>query len=135
MAEEQNVGTPTPEQPKPEKPAPEPGSKASGDEFEQAKGTTWLSYLGLLWLIPMLTMKENEYAKWHVKQGIVLDIYTVGVAIVTGILSFILIGIVIGPIAFVIILVFRIIGIVKAVGGDYWKCPLGVYQLAMKFKF
>ena len=129
--EEKRVESPAPEQPQTS--APEQPKK--GSDVEQAKGTAWLSYLGLLWLIPMLTMKENAFAKFHVKQGIVLDIYTVGVLIVAGILSVIIIGAIIGPIALIIILVFRIMGIVKAIGGDYWKCPMGVSKLAEKFKF
>lgn len=129
--EEKRVESPAPEQPQ----ASAPEQPEKGSDVEQAKGTAWLSYLGLLWLIPMLTMKENAFAKFHVKQGIVLDIYTAGVIVVTGVLSFVFIGFIIGPIALVIILVFRIMGIVKAVGGDYWKCPLGVSQLAEKFKF
>ena len=47
---------------------------AGGSEVEMAKGTAWLSYLGILWLIPLLTMKDNAFAKFHVKQGIVLTI-------------------------------------------------------------
>ena len=129
--EEKKVESSAPEQPE----TTVPEQPKGGNDVEQAKGTAWLSYLGLLWLIPMLTLKENTYAKWHVKQGIVLDIYTVGVMLVAGILSVIIIGAIIGPIALIIILVFRIIGIVKAIGGDYWKCPLGVSALAEKFKF
>ena len=117
-----------------EQPAPQPPVQSS-DDIEKAKGTAWLSYLGILWLIPMLTLKDNAYAKWHVKQGIALDIVSVGLAIVMGILSFIIIGLIIGPIGFAIILVFRIIGLVKSLGGEYWKCPLGVSKIAEMFKF
>ncbi|MFO7639070.1 MAG: DUF4870 domain-containing protein [bacterium] len=123
---------PTP-QPAP-KPAPQPVVESAAD-VEKAKGTAWLSYLGILWLIPLLTMKDNSFAKWHAKQGIALDIVTVAMGIVMGILSFIVIGLVIGPIGFAIIFVFRIIGLVKSLGGHYWKCPLGVSKLAEMFKF
>ncbi|HDQ99297.1 MAG TPA: hypothetical protein ENN51_03300 [candidate division WOR-3 bacterium] len=107
----------------------------SAADVEKAKGTAWLSYLGILWLIPMLTLKDNSFAKWHVKQGIALDIATIGVAIVMGILSFIIIGVIIGPIGFGILFVLRIIGLVKSLGGHYWKCPLGISKIAEMFKF
>jgi uncharacterized membrane protein len=113
-------------------PAPQPPPE---DDVAKGKGMAWLSYLGILWLIPLLTMKENSFAKFHVKQGIVLDIFTVGIAIVMGILAFIIIGFVIGPIGFAIILVLRIIGIIRSLQGKYWKCPMGVSALAEKFKF
>ena len=45
----------------------------------------WLSYLGILWLIPLLTLKENAFAKFHVKQGIVLTIYGVASSVLGGI--------------------------------------------------
>ena len=114
---------------------PTPPPAGAGDDIEKAKGTAWLSYLGLLWLIPMLTLKDNAFAKWHVKQGIALDIVSVGLAIVMSILSFILIGFIIGPIGFLLILIFRIMGLIKAVQGQYWKCPLGVSKIAEMFKF
>ena len=105
-----------------------------GDDVEKAKGTAWLSYLGILWLVPLLTMKENEFAKFHVKQGIVLTIYGFAVGIVGGAIPF-LGWFIILPIGSILLIVLDIIGIVKSLGGQYWKCPLGVSQLAEKFKF
>ncbi len=127
MAEEPGTSGPPPGQMAP-KPAP------AGDEIEQAKSTVWLAYLGILFLIPLLTLKDNEYAKFHVKQGIVLSIYWVAVIILGSVIPF-LGWFVILPIGSILILVFEIIGIVKSLQGARWQCPLGVYQLAMKFKF
>ena len=138
MQDEQKTEQPAsqtpPEQQSSTAPVQEPVVQSAAD-VEKAKGTAWLSYLGLLWLIPMLTLKENSFAKWHVKQGIALDIVSVGLAIVMGILSFIIIGLIIGPIGFGILLVLRIIGLVKSLGGHYWKCPLGISKIAEMFKF
>jgi uncharacterized membrane protein len=108
---------------------------AGGDEVEKGKGMAWLSYLGILWLIPMLTLKENAFAKFHVKQGIVLTIYGVAVGLVGGIIPF-LGWFVVAPVGSIIVLVLAIMGIINSVGGKYWKCPLGVSVLAEKwFKF
>ncbi len=107
---------------------------AQDDDVEKAKGTAWLSYLGILWLIPMLTMKDSPFAKFHVKQGIVLSIFAVGVSVVGSIIPFV--GwFVILPVGSVLLLVFAIMGIINAASGKWWKCPLGVAALAEKFKF
>ncbi len=120
--------------------APNTGQPASmppegGDEVEKAKGTAWLSYLGILWLVPLLTLKENAFAKFHVKQGIVLTIYGFAVGIVGGAIPF-LGWFIIAPVGSIILLVLAIMGIVNSLGGKYWRCPLGVAVLAEKwFKF
>jgi uncharacterized membrane protein len=121
------------EAPKTEQPVTPP--PAGGDDVEKAKGIAWLSYLGILWLVPLLTMKENAFAKFHVKQGIVLTIYGLAVGIVGGAIP-VLGWFVILPIGLILILVFCIIGIINSLSGKYWKCPLGVSQLAENwFKF
>ncbi len=121
------------EAPKPEQSVTPP--PAGDSEVEQAKGIAWLSYVWILWLVPLLTIKDNAFAKFHVKQGIVLTIYWVAVAIVGSAIPF-LGWFIVGPIGSVILLVLAILGIVNAATGKYWKCPLGVAVLADKwFKF
>jgi len=121
------------EVPKTEQPVGTP--PAGGDEVEKAKGIAWLSYLGILWLVPLLTMKDNAFAKFHVKQGIVLTIYGLAVGIVGGAIPF-LGWFIIAPVGSIIVLVLAIMGIINSLSGKYWKCPLGVAALAEKwFKF
>ncbi len=118
------------EAPKPEQsvnPAP-----ISAADVEAAKGTAWLSYLGILWLIPLLTMKENTFAKFHVKQGIMLTILMVA--------SWILVAIpIIGWLADAVIWVFAIVmmimGIVNSLNGKYWTMPIIGKWAADWFKF
>jgi uncharacterized membrane protein len=120
------------EAPKPEQPVTAP--PAGDADVEKAKGTAWLSYLGILWLVPLLTLKDNAFAKFHVKQGIVLTIYWVAVEIVRQI-PFIGRWI-IAPVCSLIMLVLCILGLVNTLNGKYWKCPVGVAVLAEKwFKF
>lgn len=108
---------------------------ATPEDIEKAKGTAWLSYLGILWLVPLLTLKDNEFAKFHVKQGIVLTIYGFGIGVVGGGIPF-LGWFIVAPVGSIIILILAIMGIVNALGGKFWKCPLGVSVLAEKwFKF
>ncbi len=121
------------EAPKTEAPVTEP--LASAEDVEKAKGTAWLSYVFVLWLVPLLTLKENGYAKFHAKQGIVLTIYWFAVCILGGAIPF-LGWFIILPVGSVILVVLSIMGIVNSLEGKYWKCPLGVAALAEKwFKF
>jgi uncharacterized membrane protein len=119
------------EAPKTEQPVTPP---AGGKDVEEGKATAWLSYLWLLWLVPLLAMKDNPFCKFHVKQGIVLSIMWVAVWIV-GKVPFIG-GWIVRPVGGIILLVLAIMGIVNSLSGKYWKCPLGVGLLAEKwFKF
>ena len=138
MAEQQQAPGPGPEKQQAHEPPPKSKFEAppqpTADEIEKAKGTAWLSYLGILWLIPLLTLKENNFAKWHVKQGIVLSIYWAAVIILGSIIPFV--GwFVILPVGAILVTVFEIIGIIKSLQGQMWMCGLGVKQLAAKFKF
>jgi uncharacterized membrane protein len=100
--------------------------KASKKDIDDGKNIAWLSYLGLLLLIPLLVKPENTFCKHHAKQGIVL----LGLWIVVLILSpFIT---VLDSLAFLAIAVIAIIGIVQSLSGNYWKAPLGIYQLSQK---
>ena len=92
-------------------------------DVQQTKSIAWLSYLGILFLIPMFVYKESPYTKFHVNQGIVLCILDVAGGIVLGIVSAVLgwipfVGWIISgllSLAFgVFVLVLMILGIVNA---------------------
>ena len=91
-----------------------------------------LSYLGILFLIPMLASKDNAFAQFHAKQGLVLFIAEVA----TGFLGAIpILGwFVILPIGSIIWFVLSIIGIVNVLGGKQTPLPI-IGKFAGKFKF
>ena len=41
------------------------------------KGITYLSYLGILALIPFMTEKDDEFVQFHAKQGLNLFIFEI----------------------------------------------------------
>ena len=41
----------------------------NGEPLPNEKGLAWLSYVGLLFLIPLFARKDSEYCKFHVKEG------------------------------------------------------------------
>lgn len=103
------------------------------DDIQKTKGLAWLSYLGILFLIPMLVNQNSPYTKFHVNQGIVLFIADlilyVAVSIVSFILGFIpIIGIILSALLYlavsIVILIFVILGIVNAVQGQAKELPV-----------
>ena len=100
--------------------------------IEEGKSLAWLSYLGILFLVPLLVKPENEFCKFHVKQGIVIFI---GWIIVNILWAIPVIGVFTATVCYVILLIVSVAGIIKSVQGEYWKAPLGIGQLAEKFKF
>lgn len=97
-------------------------------DVEEGKSMAWLAYLGILFLIPLLAMKENKFAQFHAKQGMWLFIVMIVLYIAFMILGYIpYIGIIFSILYFllwILWLVLAIIGIVKAATGKYWKMPI-----------
>ena len=92
-------------------------------DVEENKAISCLSYLGILCLVPLLAKKDSRFAQAHAKQGLVMMI------------AFILVAIpFVGWIWGVLVLIVDIIAIVNCLGGKYWKIP-GAGDIAKKFNF
>jgi fumarate reductase subunit D len=107
-----------------------PQSSAPADVVrDQDKIMLVLAYLGILALIPMLTVKDSEYVKWHAKQGLALAIVAFGGILVLGFIPVIniLAGCVL-PLGYLALVIFAIVQAFKPVR---WKIP-GVSSLAEK---
>ncbi len=87
------------------------------------------SYLGLLFLVPLFAGADSRYVRYHVNQGLTLFLCEVVIAIFSTILW------VIPPIGWILSLaiclplylatvVFMVIGIVHAVGGETTGLPI-----------
>jgi fumarate reductase subunit D len=109
---------------------------ASGTTVEAVRETDKvmliLSYLGLLALVPLLTVKDSPYVTWHAKNGLVLG--------VGGVIVSTLVGMVLGPIPIIgflvcalwpALIVLHVLAMVKALQGIRWRIP-GVTDLAEK---
>lgn len=82
-----------------------------------------LSYLFLLFLVPLLTKKDSAFAQFHAKQGLVLAICWF-IAPLTMFLA---------PFAYLFCLVLAVIGIMNVVNNKMTPLPL-IGKLAEKFK-
>ncbi len=111
---------------------PEASQTGTSEEKTSKKGKdnaiAILSYLGILFLVPMLAAKDNDFAQYHAKQGLVLFIAEIATMFIAWIL---LLGWFIGFIAWIVWVVFSIIGIVNVLGGKKKPLPI-IGQFAKK---
>lgn len=97
-----------------------------------------LSYIGILWLIPLLVEKNDKVVRFHVNQGIVLFIFDIigliAVSILSAIFVFIpvisFLGVVIAYLFGILCFVLMIIGIVNAANKSEKPLPIiGKFQI------
>lgn len=101
-------------------------------DIEKNKLISVLSYLGLLFLVPLFAAKESKFARFHVNQGVVLFAASFIYGIVSAILGVIfglipVIGTIVGILLGVIALVptiLMILGIYNAATGHAKELPL-----------
>lgn len=113
-------------------------------DIEAGKGLAWLSYLGILFLVPMFASKDNKFSQFHARQGMVLCIVWVAWWLLMWILTFIfvsladpysygtwsglwaLVGIlgIISFLGYIYLLIMAIIGLIKSATGKYWRMPI-----------
>ena len=101
-----------------------------GDQVrEQDKIQLVLSYLWILALIPLLTVKDSEYVKWHAKQGITFSIAAFVFFFILGFIPIVnILACILAPASWVVC----IMAILKALKGERWRIPV-VADLADKF--
>lgn len=91
-------------------------------------GIAILSYLGILFLIPLLVRRDDDFCQYHAKQGLILfiaELITCSIAWIP------LLGWFIGLCAWIVWLVFSIIGIMNVLQGKKKLLP-GIGQFAQK---
>lgn len=96
------------------------GKKPDPKDLEENKGITFLSYIGILCLIPLLSKKDSEFAQFHAKQGVVIFIGMIIAAVP-----------VIGWLIALFMLVLAVMGLINVSKGEMKKLPL-VGDLAEK---
>lgn len=106
-----------------------PSGKTAGND--KNVGMAILCYFGVLVLIPLLTEAKNDpFVKFHIKQGLVLWIFTV---IISAVWIIPVIGRIAASVGILIAIVLFIIGIINSASGKEEKLPL-IGQYGDKFK-
>lgn len=80
-----------------------------------------LSYIWILFLIPLLVEKDDKEVQWHAKHGLVLSVVEF---ILQMVLSVTGIGCFFAPFVFLAFLVIRLMAIVKGLNGERFKVPV-----------
>ena len=103
-----------------------PEKKNLGDQkdIEENKIIAAIGYVWILCLVPLILKKDSKFAQYHAKQGLVLFIIEV-------IGSFVFWIPLIGWLLGIFVLVLAILGVVKALQGEYWEMPI-VHDLSKK---
>jgi uncharacterized membrane protein len=125
MSADQQVPPP----PGPPKEVIQPVGSATETVRNEDKIMLVLAYLGILSLIPLLTVKDSDFVRWHAKNGLVLG---VGGAIVVSILTIPGITCFVTCPLCLVITVLDVMAMIKALNGQRWRIP-GVSDLADKF--
>lgn len=89
-----------------------------------------LNYLGILVLVPLLIEKQDEFVKFHARQGLVLFIAEIGTALISW---FPIIGWLFGFFLWILWLALSIIGIINVLNGKKTPLPI-IGQFADRFK-
>ncbi len=124
---------------KPESPATNQESVSQGQntnsDVDNGKVCAILSYLfiGIIWYFADDTMKKNTFAKFHVKQSLVLLIASIILQVIGSVLPAI-IGFMILSLSGIFSLVWMVIGIVNAINGKEESLPI-IGQYSSKFNF
>jgi len=106
-------------------PVEETTAPASAPSGKKANPIAILSYIGVLFLIPLLVAKNDEFAVFHAKQGMTLFI----AEIITWVIALIpFIGWIIAPIAWIVWIVFSILGIVNVLKGEKSMLRTGKFR-------
>jgi uncharacterized membrane protein len=89
-----------------------------------------LSYLWLLFVVPLLTAKDDAFVKFHLKQGLVLFVFEVIVWVVT-MIPFL--GWLVGWLGWIAAVILSIIGILNVLHGEEKELPF-IGKYAENFK-
>ena len=93
----------------------------------------WFFPIGLIWFFVDENMKKNKFAAFHVKQSLVLAIAAIIINVVGTIIP--VIGwFIILPVGNLIVFVFFIIGLIRAINGEEKELPI-IGKFGEKFKF
>ena len=97
-----------------------PSSSPSGGQ--KNTGMAILCYFGILVLIPFLTDAKNDpFVKFHIKQGLVLLIAYLIIGVITALP---VIGWIVGGVAWILLLILFIMGIINAASGKEVELPV-----------
>lgn len=83
------------------------------NDIQDNKVTAALSYISILFIVPLFLKRNSKFCQFHGKQGLMVFIMEL--------LGFVP---VIGWMLFVLALLLSIVGVLRTLDGKYWKLPI-----------
>lgn len=101
--------------------------KTSKDvDVEANKKIAALSYIWILCLVPLLGKRNSKFAQFHAKQGLILFIVEIVASLLVWFPLF-------GQLLMLVLLVVSVMGIIKALNGEWWEAPF-LHEWSKKIK-
>lgn len=98
---------------------------------EQDKIMLVFAYLGLLSLIPLLTVKDSAFVRWHAKNGLAFGLAALLLICVT-LIALPVANCLLVPLEAIAFIVLAVMAISKALRGERWRIPV-VTDVSEKF--
>ena len=89
-------------------------------DIEDNKILAAIGYISILCILPLVLKPKSEFCKFHGKQALVLLIAGI-ITMVIGIIP--VLGWIVSFVGGIAILIMSILGILKALNGEYWEMP------------
>ncbi len=87
-----------------------------------------IGYLSILCFVPLFLKRDNKFAQFHGRQGLILFILEVAAAMLMVVP---VVGEVIFRLAWLVFMIFSLAGIVKVLMNEYWEMPV-IHQISSK---
>ncbi|MDP8252987.1 MAG: hypothetical protein P9X27_01120 [Candidatus Kaelpia aquatica] len=97
-------------------------------EIEEGRLFAIFAYISFLCFVPLFLKKDNRFAFFHAKQGLIIFIGEVLAAVLSVVPFF---GTIVQFLAILVFSVASVIGIIQVLMGQYWKMPY-IYPVAEK---
>lgn len=95
--------------------------KCSENDVQENKALAAISYISILFFIPLLAKKDSEFAQFHAKQGMALFVLE---AVIMFIVMIPILGWFIAALGWFVSLIFFIMGLVNALNGKCVELPI-----------
>mgnify|MGYP001615753794 CR=1 FL=1 len=91
------------------------------DDISKNRFYAAISYLWILFIIPLLWKRDSSFAKWHARQGLVL-VLAEFFGMMVGWIPFI--GYYLSMIIGLLLAILALLGIINALDGKHWEMPI-----------
>ena len=106
----------------------QPSNPSTDSIIKEGKFFAGIGYFSVLCLAPLLLKRDNDFAQFHGRQGLVLFILEVAASMLKAVPF---LGDFIFVLSWVLFGTFSLIAILKVFMNEYWKMPL-IYPISSK---